>query len=288
MPFLLVQDTYRYLLIAGDRTKAAVANDAIWLGLQSAIVAALLVSGRPGVTGLTVAFGGAAAVASAAGWLQTRIRPMVRAAPDWLHRFRDLGLPFLYELIMINGIMQITVLAIGLFGDVVTVGQLRAGTLVFAPLTVMFAGVFLIGLPEAVKLGETPARVLRLVVTIGVVTSLATCAWAVLIALVPARLGVDALGANWAPARDLVVPIGVLTTAAAWMLAIAVGLRAVGASRQSLRLRSVGAPIILVLGTVGAVLDGSSGAAAGLAIGACVSAMLAWITFRRAIGTTAP
>jgi hypothetical protein len=120
-------------------------------------------------------------------------------------------------------------------------------------------------------------------VVIGVVTSVASVAWAAAVVLVPDRLGEDLLGANWASGRRLLVPVALITMAAAWMLAVSVGLRALGAARRTLPTRSIGAPVIFVLGLTGALVDGSPAAAAGMAVGGWVCAALAWTAFRRVL-----
>lgn len=280
LPVLLVQDTYRYLLIVGGRTPAAAAADGVWLAFQAVAVAVLVATHRPGAAWLTATFGAGAALAALAAGAGTGVRPALAGGLAWLRRHADLGVPFLYELVVINGVAQVTLLAIGLADHVVTVGELRTGMLLYGPLTVVFGGVFLVGLPEAVKVSASPERVTRLVVAIGVATTVSTAAWAAALALVPDRTGTALLGANWAAGHRLVVPVALLTIASAWMLAITVGLRALDAARRTLARRTLGAPLILVLGLAGALADGSVAAATGMAAGSWVSAALAWTAFR--------
>ncbi len=288
LPALLLQDTYRYVLIASGRTGAAAVNDGLWLALQCVFVAVLVAVHHPDAVWVAAGFGLGAAAACVAGRFQTGLAPRPAAAWDWLRRYRDLGAPFLYELVVINGVTQLTILAIGIADHVVVVGQLRAGLLLFAPPTVIFAGIFLVGLPEAVRLASSPPTVSRLVVVMGLVTSLATVVWAAALVVVPDSLGEAVLGVNWAPGRRLLVPVGLLTMAAAWMLAVSVGLRALGAARRTLPTRSYGAPVIFVLGLAGALVDGSVAAAAGLAVGGWVCAALAWTAFRRVLAEPVP
>jgi hypothetical protein len=158
-----------------------------------------------------------------------------------------------------------------------------------SPPTVLFAGAFLVGTAEAVRLREqSRRRLFALVVALAVSTSLVTVAWAVGVAFVPDTAGRSLLRSNWASARDVLVPVAALTAANACILAGVVGLRALEAARQSLRARLWAAPVILGAGLVGVAAGGAYGAGMGLAAGSAFSAALTWSAFRRAVGSNVP
>ena len=284
MPGLLVQDAYRYLLIAAGRARAAATNDGVWFALQGAAVAGLLVTGHADVVTLTAAFGAAGTAAAVLGARQAGVAPAPASAWEWLRRHRDLGGPFVLELVAVNGMTHLTMVGIGVVGGIVAVGELRAAALLMSPPTVLFAGAFLMGTSEAVRLREESLRwVSALVLTLALTTSILTVLWAVAVALLPDAAGRGVLQSNWASGRRLLVPLAAVTAANACTLSGIVGLRALEAARQSLQVRLWAAPAILGSGLVGVATGGAYGAGAGLAAGSAFSAALTWSAFRRAL-----
>ena len=289
MPGLLVQDAYRYVLIAAGRARAAAANDGLWLCLQAAATTILLVSDTATAVTLTAAFGAAGTAAALVAARQAGALPAVGSAQAWLRRHRDLGGPFVLELVAVNGMTHLTMVGIGVVGGIVAVGELRAAAVLMSPPTVLFAGAFLMGTAEAVRLRDQSRRRLSaLVVALAVSTSLVTVAWAVALALVPDAVGRTLLESNWAAARHVLLPVAALTAANACILAGIVGLRALEAARESLRVRLWAAPAIVGAGLVGVAVGGAYGAGVGLAVGSAFSAALTWSAFRRALRTHVP
>jgi hypothetical protein len=83
--------------------------------------------------------------------------------------------------------------------------------------------------------------------------------------------------------------VAVLIAGHGCALAAVVGLRALGAARQSLGARLWGAPVFLAGGIGGSLVGGAYGAGVGLAVAAWVDAGLAWWALRRVIvGGAAP
>jgi O-antigen/teichoic acid export membrane protein len=283
LPALLAQDAYRYLLMAEGRTWSAAWNDTIWFGTQTVLVATLLATGHATAVTLVLAFGVGAAAAAVGGARQAHVIPALGRSHGWLRDHRDLGVPFAIELVAVNGVGQVALVLVAVVAGVVAVGELRAAILLLSPPTVLFSGLFLCAIPEAVRLRERSLRALRtLVIALAVGTVAVTVAWGVAISLVPTHLGQALLRSNWANGRHLLVPAVVLTAGSAAALASVVGLRGLASARDSLRVRILAAPITLVAAVVGGRLDGAYGAGVGLAAAACVSAALAWVAFSQA------
>lgn len=280
MPGLLVQDACRYVLLADGRPRAATGNDSLWLVVQAVLASALLYAGWAGAVTLTLSFGLGAAVGAVAGLRQTTVLPSVGSTRAWLTEQRDLGIPFLLELLTVTGIAQIALIGIAAVSGIVTVGELRAATVLMSPPTVLFSGLVLVGLTEAVKLRESSLSRLRtLVVTLAVFTSVVTVLWAVGVATLPLRVGRSVLGLNWDAARSLIGPVAILTAANAVTLSVVVGLKGLAAARQSLRARVWAAPVVLAASLVGAWAADSQGAAVGLAAASWFGALLTWWAF---------
>jgi hypothetical protein len=148
----------------------------------------------------------------------------------------------------------------------------------------LFSGVYLVGLPEAVRLRRRSSSALRLfVVALGAAMAALTLAWAGALSLLPAHLGRALLRSNWVTGRRLLWPMAAFTAAAATTMAAVAGLRALEISRRSLRVRVWAGPVVFAAGVAGAQLSGASGAATGLAVSSWLSATLAWIMLLRAL-----
>ena len=285
IPFLLTQDALRYVLFAAGRARAAAINDLVWLLVQVvSIAASFLVQDSPRASTLVGSFGVGAAVAALYGCRQTGVVPSPRSAWLWIYGHRDLGIPFVTELIAVTGTVQIALLAVGTVAGIVALGELRAAMLLMGPLTVLFLGVFVVTTPEAVRLVKrSPEALSRLVIGLGTVMLTTTVVWALAIQLVPDEIGARILGANWGSGRRLLLPVAALIAGNSCALAAVVGLRALGAARASLGARLWGAPVVLIGGIVGARIGGPYGAAVGLAMASWVDVVLAGTAFRRAL-----
>jgi O-antigen/teichoic acid export membrane protein len=284
MPGLLAQDAFRYVLFAAGRARSAVVNDVVWLASQMVMVVVLLATDRASAATLSLAFGAGATLAAVLGAVQTGVVPAPARSLEWVRRHRDLGGPFFLELVAVTGMMQVALLGVAATAGAAAIGGLRAAMLLLGPLTVLFVGMFVISVPEAIRARErgTPA-LLRMVRALGVGLPAITGLWAGAVLLLPDGLGVDLLGANWAPGRHLVPPVAVLIAGHGCALAAVVGLRALGAARQSLGARLWGAPVFLAGGIGGSLIEGAYGAGVGLAVAAWVDAGLAWWALKRVL-----
>lgn len=288
LPGLLTQDAYRYVLFAAGQARAATANDALWLLAQVVLVGVLLAAGHASATTLAVVFGGSATMAAVVAAGQAGVAPAPGAWLGWVRAHRDLGLPFFGEVVAVTGMMQVALLAVAATSGAAAIGALRAAMLLLGPLTVLFVGLFVVGVPEAIRVRERRASAFpKVIAALGVAMPLVAVAWAGAVLLLPDGIGTSLLGTNWAPARHVVPVVAMMTAGHGCALAGIVGLRALGLARQSLGARLWGAPVFVIGGVVGSVVGGAYGAGVGLAIAAWVDAALVWFAFRRA-GMGAP
>jgi hypothetical protein len=77
--------------------------------------------------------------------------------------------------------------------------------------------------------------------------------------------------------------MGIAACAAGAMSGAFIGLRALAAARQSLRVRLVTAPVILTAALLGAFFYGAVGAAIGMAIANWAAAVLTWRSFAKTV-----
>ncbi|HEX2179420.1 MAG TPA: hypothetical protein VHL54_07875 [Actinomycetota bacterium] len=241
LPALLAQDTYRYVLIASGKVRAAALNDAFWLAAQLPAVAWILWSGAP-VEWLLAAFGAGAAVAAALGAHQAGVRPDPAGGPAWLRDTSNLGLPYLVELLGVYGAGQLALLGLAALGEVAAVGRLRAALLLLSPVTVLCAGLFLVGAPEAMRIRHRNLRQLPRFLIVLSSSAIAVAAWAGAIFLVPDRSGRLLLGGNWPRGTEVLAPVTLMTVATIFVMAGMLGLRAIDAVRATLPLRLLALP----------------------------------------------
>jgi hypothetical protein len=150
--------------------------------------------------------------------------------------------------------------------------------------TVLCSGMYLIGVPEAVRIRHRSLHRLNLfVVILGATMPVIVCAWTGLLLLIPSSTGRALLGSSWLPGRHVLLPVAIMTAASSAIIAALVGLRALEAARQSLRVRVWAGPVIVVSAILGASAGGGYGAAIGLAGSSWFSALLAFVAFSRAM-----
>lgn len=283
LPGLLLQDSFRYVLFAAGRTRGAALNDLAWFVVQTFVMIILFWTHHADTASLVGAFALGATTAAIIGALQLHMIPLLSRSWPWIRTQRDLGLLFLLELASVAGVTQLSFIVIAGIAGVPALGELRAAMLLFGPLTTLLMGVYTVGVPEAIRVRSHSERSFStLVLVLGAVLPVTSLLAGGALLLLPARLGTLLLHSNWATARGLVGPVTFLVAGQSSAIGALVGLRAMGAARQSVRLRLWGGPAVLLGATVGAEVAGANGAAVGLGLANWFDALLVWFAFRRA------
>ena len=279
VPFVLMQDAWRYLFMV-DRPGAALVTDLTWLVAScSAIV---LVRGGPPVGWFVLAWGaGGAAGAVVATVLERGSLGRLR----WWSYMRDhcaLGWRFLTEYVTAQAGYYAALFACGSLLGLTAYGALRAGGLFLGPLSTLQAAVVLATLPEATRLRDEPDRLRRLVVGAAAAIALPTLAWTAVGMAVPESLGRGFFGPTWTETRRVLVQMGSAQVAMAVIAAALVGVRALdGTKGVGAQLR--GLPFQLGWPLVGALIGGLVGFGVGMAVGQACAAGIWWRTFRRLV-----
>jgi O-antigen/teichoic acid export membrane protein len=285
LPFLLLQDVWRFAFFAAGRGAGALLNDAVWATAMLSGIALLAVLRASSVISLTMVWAVAGCVAAAVGTWQLRIWPSrPSGAFGWLHQQRDLAPRFFAEFAISVGASNLTFFLIGALTGLATLGQVRAGQIALGPLNILFAAASLVTVPESVRLlKESPAQLVlgSRIISFG----LAACAllWLGLVLLIPPDIGRIILGANWRNARAIIAPLSIGALGYGLSFGAAAGLRALAAAKRSLRARFVDALTALIFPLSGAVLNGATGAAWGYALAGLVKIPNAWWQFSRAL-----
>lgn len=280
LPPLLVQDLCRHALVMDGRAGAAAANDGLWLVL---VVLSFAVGGAGlGAAGAVACWGTGALVGAVLGLVQLGVRPDVGVL-RWWHTHADLVPRYVAELLLVTGSAYVLSFGVAALAGLPEAGALRGAQVLLGPVQVLALGVGLQALPWLARRLplDGPSAVRSGAVRISVGLVVATCAWAVLLLVLPASAGRALLGPTWDVAEPLLPALALVQLAAAASVGPVLGLKALADARSSLRNRLVVAPLALAVGSVGAVVAGSLGAATGLAVVNAATVPLWWRAFLR-------
>jgi O-antigen/teichoic acid export membrane protein len=278
LPGLLLQDSWRYSFFALGHGRGAFLNDMVW---ASALVPALLflrLTGHADVFWYVFAWGTAAAVAAAAGPVQTRVIPRLSQPRGWISRHRDLGPRYLAENTANSGAAQLRLYGVGIIIGVAAAGYVQAANTLMGPFLVVFMGFTLVTIPEAGRvLRRSPRHLRPFCLLVGGGLALIGLAWGFLLLLtLPQGLGAWLLGSIWRPTYPLILPLTISVAGACLSAGATSGLHALGAARRSLRAMVVASAAYLAFGLLGAWAGGVVGTVRGIAVATWVGALVWW------------
>lgn len=276
LPFLVLQDCWRFAFFAAGRGRDALVNDVIW-GL--ALVPALLLAERhPAAVWFVVAWGVAAGLAAAVGAVQARLLPDLAGVRDWVRDHRDLGPRYMVENLCQSGSGQARMYGLAAITGAAAVGTVRGGELLVGPFMAVLMGVALVAVPEATRVvAHEIGRLRTFCLLVGGTQWAAALLWGLgLLFLLPDAAGAYLLGAVWPLAAPLIVPATLAVMSAGLSSGASTGIRALGAAALGLRAQVTASVLYVVGGLVGAVLDGAQGSAWGVAAGTFAGVGIWW------------
>ena len=284
LPFLLLQDAWRFAFFAARRPSQAALNDAIF-GVAQVTAVVLVVSGnRTSPSAVVLAWGAAAAVAAGAGFFQSKIRPRVGSALSWLWHHRDISPKLLGDAGAMYGSRQGVIYIIGALAGLHGLGQYRAAEAILGPANVLLLAAMLIGVPEGARAyAARPARFRLHTAVMALALGLAVALWGLTVASLPQSWGTLILGPAWESAGSVIIPLTLATAASGVSTGFNIGLRVIGAATEMLRARLALAAGVLAGGSLGAVMGHARGAAIGIAVASCVGASLYYRAFAQAL-----
>jgi O-antigen/teichoic acid export membrane protein len=263
----LIQDFWRSILFREGRGGAGAINDTVWLAGMVVALPLVLLLRNDWIVVANWGFG--ALVATAAGFIQARVRPAAASVSTrwWRTRAWHLARWLAAESVAYTLTSQLIVfLLAGVLGTR-DLGGLRAVQTIFGPLTLLAPALALPGLPALSRAAAASAdRAVRLALSMGGLAVLLVGSYIA----VAGSLGDDLL--NWVFGRSfgsfgvLIWPIGVGQILIAGTMGFALLLRAQSRGKALLAARLIGSisSLILVLGL--AVTRGVTGAAWGMAL----------------------
>lgn len=280
LPFLMLQDAWRFGFFAAGKGHRAFLNDVVW-GI--ALVPGMIFAAKHGsVLGFVLAWGLSGGVAALFGCFQTGILPRPTAAVGWLRDQRDLGTRYLLENVSNSGASQLRAYGLGAIAGLAAVGTVRGAELLQGPFQAVLMGLSLVTVAEAARvLRRAPHRLRLFCLLLGSGQAVAALAWGLaLLFLLPDVVGVHLLGSIWPAAHTLILPATLSVMGASFSTGAASGLRALGLAKRSLRSQVTVSACYLVGGLIGAAAGGAIGSAWGVAMATNAGAAIWWLQLR--------
>ena len=281
-PALLLQDSWRFSFFALGRGGQAFLNDMLWAAALFPALAILWLTGNHNVFWYTFAWGASAGVGAAVGPFQAKVLPKISEAWQWLYATRDLGPRYMVEGTANSAAAQLRTYGLGLILGLAAVGYVQAALVLMGPFMVIFFGMSLIAVPEAVRaMRRSPRHLVIFSVLISSGLALAATAWgAVLLVALPLGLGHLLLGSIWRQTYPLVLPLTISIVGACASAGPGSALHAMGQAHRSMRAMIVTSALYVACALVGAASGGTVGTMRGAAIGAWLGALVFWREFR--------
>lgn len=280
LPFLMLQDAWRFGFFAAGQGHKAFLNDVVW-GVTLA-PAMILAAKHGSVLGFVLAWGLSGGVAAIFGCFQTGILPRPSAIGGWLRDQRDLGTRYLIENVSNSGAAQLRAYGLGAIAGLAAVGTVRGAELLQGPFQAVLMGLSLVTVAEAARvLRRSPHRLPLFCLVLGGGQAVAALTWGLaLLFLLPQVVGVHLLGSIWPAAHMLILPTTISVMAASFSTGAASGLRALGLARRSLRAQVIVSANYFVGGVAGAFIGGALGSAWGVATATTTGTAIWWVQLR--------
>jgi len=276
LPGLMLQDGWRYSFFALGRGAQALINDLTWAAVLLTAMELLRVTNHVDGFWLMLAWGLAANVAAGIGLAQARVAPRLLGTFRWISAHRRFGPRYL-----VNNCSYGTGLMLGLRAT----GYIQAASTVMGPITVLFLGTTLIGMPECARLlrrGPAALRPFCLLVSGGL--AVAAVAWgAMLLVALPRGLGAWLLGPIWRPAYPLAIPLTLFVAAQGLSAGASMGLASLGAADRVLRVTLVTSPLVAGCALAGALAGGTGGTLYASAAASWLAMPVGWQQLRAAL-----
>jgi O-antigen/teichoic acid export membrane protein len=285
LPGLMLQDSWRYSFFAFGRGSQAFISDTIWAVAMVPGLYLIRHTHHQNVFWFVLCWGAAAGLAAAIGPVQAWVIPNLSAVPKWVSRHRDLGPRYLMENTANSGAAQLRSYGLGFITGLTAVAYVQGATTLMGPFMVVFMGMSLVTVPEAARVLRTSPRRLPLfclIVAAGL--TLAALAWgAFLLIALPHGLGHLLLPKFWRQSYPIVLPTTLGLAGATCIAGASAGLRAMGASKRSLRTQVIASVLYVAAALAGAFQGGAVGAVRGTAIAVWAGAVLWWWQLHRAL-----
>jgi O-antigen/teichoic acid export membrane protein len=275
-PLVYGQDLLRYVAYGAGRVEQAVQIDAVWLGVQVAVSAVLLVVGEATPTRLVLAW----VLGAGAGLLVLAVRQRLRPRPvtvgRWWAEERARASGFLGDFLVSNGMWQGSFLLLGAVMSLEELGALRVAIVSISPLANLLAGVRTLTLAHLAGLRARPAWACRRAAQMGLALAGAAALYGVGLVLLPDRWGFELFGETWSQAAALVGIVAVAEVMRLPAFAAIDLVKVLGGPTDLVRTRLVSSVAVVTGMLLGGIVAGPRGAAIGTAVGYALSQIIWW------------
>ncbi len=262
LPGLLYLDMWRFAFFAQAKGHRAMLTDVLWAIFMFPAMFWVLTGPDVSLFSLVMAWAGPAAVGGVIAAIAWGVRPSFSKVRQWLRDHRDLTPSFVGELAAVSSASQFALIGIGLVANLTVVGAYRAAYVLFGPLRIIFQGMTLYGVPEAVRvLKDSPQRLRRATRVGALGLAFVALVYGVALMVMPDRWGEFVLGETWEFVDPLVIPFTIGVMGIGLAMPTYIGLRALEAARDTFITRMIVAGADVVATVVGAAIGGAVGAA---------------------------
>ena len=289
LPFVLLQDMWRTVLICDGRPKAAFVNDAVWAVTQFAVIAAVAVLGRPTLMSFLLAWGLAGAASAVLGVRQSGVRPRLRGTRAWLRSHRDLNVSSTVNALAVLGAAQLSFVLLASAGSIETLGAIRGAQTLLGPLNVIGFALSAFAVPEIVRRPFDRRWFLGAAIAISGVLVVVDLVWGGVLLALPDGVGHMLLGDTWGQAEAALPGMVAFTVAIGASVGASSVLRAIERTDLSLWASLALAPLVVALPVGGVLLTGGGAGTAGTGffVAALVALPAGWWLLHRGLAARA-
>jgi O-antigen/teichoic acid export membrane protein len=278
VPLLVLQDLGRYLGIATQRPARALVLDTVWLVLQIVAVAMLFVADARTLGWFIAAWAGSGALSGVLLFFQyTDYR--LRLSLTWLRYTWSFSWRYLISYSSTQSTALAASGAVGAFAGSKALGGVQGTILLVRPFGTVQVAAVAAGVSEISRSNGSRSRIRRRALQItGFATGLAI-ANAVVMLVLPDRVGELILGATWHTAKPLLLPTGVQIVFLGALTGARAGLLGMRAIRRAVVIDVASTAVVLVATFSGVLIDDALGALWAVAIGQAILATTWWGVF---------
>ena len=197
-------------IFAGRRERRAFVNDLVWAFLLFPSIALLVGTGRATV-GSLILLGSRRICCGGRGDPPGPRAPFPEDDPELAQRTADSRSPIPGEFAVSGGTSQLTVYLVGGIAALSQAAALRAGLLLLGPLNDISMGAGRSQCPSDEFVPASPGAFRRGDVLLSRGLATLVIAWGAVALLLPESLGTALLGQNWEGARNVVLPLTIVT-----------------------------------------------------------------------------
>lgn len=282
LPFIVVQDSFRYAALSHNESGRACISDAAWMIGLITFLMILRVSNTDSLVLAVLAANATAALGLVAAHRRVIRRVWFpRLAVAWFRQWAHLSARLTGEFLVATASSVVPlVLVTALNADLQQAGALRGAQSLLGPVTVVFAASTIYFQPTMVRVYRSGGSVVGAAVEQSAATTVVAVGWTATVLVVPDSIGVRVFGASWDGTRDIVGIIGVSFIALALSSGPLTALRSRGQLNAGLISQLIVA-IAVIVSMVGGGLLFRQGLLRGFAFGNLVGAGFCWLVFLR-------